>query len=147
MGHEIEIGDQRAWSPVGIKNLLHVHSSWSAYSDTGPQKEYYLSVFITPPTSMNQSRHSIDVMWRHSLSPRYTHRQKSVTGIHWNAYYWLNRGCRRDKFVIRYVTDVLRTQSRFVKCVGGSACGLTPPTHKFYKPTLGPNYVRNRPYN
>ena len=24
------------------------------------------------------------------------------------------------------VTDVLRTQSRFVKCVGGSACGLTP---------------------
>ena len=33
----------------------------------------------------------------------------------------------RDEFVIKSVTDVLRTQSRFVKCVGGSACGLTPP--------------------
>ena len=62
-----------------------------------------------------------------------------------NAYYRLYKGCRRDKFVIRSVADVLRTQSRFVKCVGGSACGLTP--HKFYKPTLGPKYVRNRPYN
>ena len=29
-------------------------------------------------------------------------------------------------------TDVLLTQSRFVKCVGGSACGLAPI--KFYKP-------------
>ena len=44
-----------------------------------------------------------------------------------NAYLRLNKGCWRDKFVIRSVTDVLRTQSRFVKCVGGSACGLTPP--------------------
>ena len=43
-----------------------------------------------------------------------------------NAYYRLNKGCRRDKFVIRSVTDVLRTQSRFVKCVGGSA---SPPTN------------------
>ena len=42
-----------------------------------------------------------------------------------NAYYRLSKGFRRD-FVIRSVTDVLRTQSRFVKCVGGSACGLTP---------------------
>ena len=25
------------------------------------------------------------------------------------------------------------------------ACGLNP--HKFYKPTLGPKYARNRPYN
>ena len=31
-----------------------------------------------------------------------------------NAYYRLNKGCRRDKFVIRSVTDVIRTQSRFV---------------------------------
>ena len=43
-----------------------------------------------------------------------------------SAYYWLNKGCWRDKFVIRSVTDILRTQSRFVKCVGGSACGLIP---------------------
>ena len=36
--------------------------------------------------------------------------------------------------VIRSVTDVLRVH-----------CGLTPYT--FYKPTLGPQYVSNRPYN
>ena len=36
--------------------------------------------------------------------------------------------------VIRSVTDVLRAH-----------CGLTPYT--FYKPTLGPQYVSNRPYN
>ena len=36
--------------------------------------------------------------------------------------------------VIRFVTDVLRAH-----------CGLTPYT--FYKPTLGPQYVSNRPYN
>ena len=47
--------------------------------------------------------------------------------------------------VIRSVSDVLRAQSRFVKFVGGEACGLTPYT--FYKPTLGPKYVSNRPYN
>ena len=35
-------------------------------------------------------------------------------------------------FVIRSVSDVLRAQSRFVT---------------FYKPTLGPKYVSNRPYN
>ena len=34
--------------------------------------------------------------------------------------------------VIRSVSDVLRAQSMFVK---------------FYKPTLGPKYVSNRPYN
>ena len=34
--------------------------------------------------------------------------------------------------VIRSVSDVLRAQSRFVK---------------FYKPTLGPKYVSNGPYN
>ena len=85
---------------------------------------------ITPPTSFSQSRHSIDVTWRHTLSPRCTQRQKSVTGINWNAYYRLNKGWWRDKFVIRSVSDVLRAQSRLVKCVGGSACGLTP--HKFY---------------
>ena len=44
----------------------------------------------------------------------------------WRRDNRLNKGCRRDKFVIRSVTDVLRTQSRYVKCVGGSACGLTP---------------------
>ena len=47
--------------------------------------------------------------------------------------------------VIRSVSDVLRAQSRFVKFVGGEAAGLTPYT--FYKPTLGPKYVSNRPYN
>ena len=36
--------------------------------------------------------------------------------------------------VIRSVTDVLRAH-----------CGFTPYT--FYKPTLGPQYVSNRPYN
>ena len=30
-----------------------------------------------------------------------------------NSYYRLNKGCRHDKFVIRFITDVLRTQSRF----------------------------------
>ena len=45
------------------------------------------------------------------------------------------------------VSDVLRAQSRFVnlKFVGGEAVGRTPYT--FYKPTLGPKYVSNRPYN
>ena len=47
--------------------------------------------------------------------------------------------------VIRSVSDVLRAQSRLVKFVGGEAAGRTPYT--FYKPTLGPKYVRNRPYN
>ena len=93
----------------------------------GPLMTIY---FITPPTSFSRSRHSIDVTWRHTLSPRCTQRQNSVAGIHWNAYYRLNKGWWRDKFVIRPVSDVLRAQSRFVKCVGGSACGLTP--HKFY---------------
>ena len=31
-----------------------------------------------------------------------------------NAYHRLNKGCRHDKFVIRYVTDVLQTQSRLI---------------------------------
>ena len=99
--------------------------SW--HVPVGRQCNDVLSTFITPPTSFSQSRHSIDVTWRHTLSPRCTQRQKSVTGIHWNAYYLLNKGWWRDKFVIRSVSDVLRVQSRFVKCVGGSACGLTPP--------------------
>ena len=47
--------------------------------------------------------------------------------------------------LIRSVIDVLRAQSRFVKFVGGEAAGRTPYT--FYKPTLGPKYVSNRPYN
>ena len=42
--------------------------------------------------------------------------------------------------VITSVSDVLRAQSRFVKFVGGEAAGRTP--YKFYKPTLGPRYVR-----
>ena len=106
---------------------------------------HIITCFITPPTSFSQSRHSIDITWRHTLSPRYTQRQKSVTGIHWKCLLRLNKGCWHDKFVIRSVNDILRTQSRFVKCVGGSACGLNP--HKFYKPTLGPKYNINRPYN
>ena len=47
--------------------------------------------------------------------------------------------------VRRSVSDVLRAQSRLVKFVGGEAAGRTPYT--FYKPTLGPKYVSNRPYN
>ena len=47
--------------------------------------------------------------------------------------------------VIRSVSDVLRAQSRYVKFVGGEAAGRTPYT--FYKPTLGPKYVSNIPYN
>ena len=35
--------------------------------------------------------------------------------------------------------------SRFVKFEGGEAAGRTPYT--FYKPTLVPKYVNNRPYN
>ena len=47
--------------------------------------------------------------------------------------------------VIMSVSDVLRAKSRFVKFVGVEAAGRTPYT--FYKPTLGPKYVSNRPYN
>ena len=47
--------------------------------------------------------------------------------------------------VIRSVSDVLRAQSRLVKFVGGEAAGRTPYT--FYKLTLGPKYIRDRPYN
>ena len=58
-------------------------------------------------------------------------------------------GCKRTKnniiLVIRSVSVVLRAQSRFVKFVGGEAAGRTPYT--FYKPTLGPKYVSNIPYN
>ena len=70
------------------------------------------------------------ILWVQGI-PNVKKRQRESIEI---AYYRLNKGCRRDKFVIRSVTDVLRTRSRFVKCVGGSACGFTP--HKFYKPTL-----------
>ena len=49
-----------------------------------------------------------------------------------NAYYRLNKGCRRDKFV----TDVLRTQSRFVKCVGGF--GLRPQPPQILQTYFGP---------
>ena len=46
-----------------------------------------------------------------------------------NAYYRLNKGFRRDKFVIRSVTDILWTQSRDVKCVcrGGRPTASLPP--------------------
>ena len=44
-----------------------------------------------------------------------------------------NKGCERGKFIIRSVTDVLWTNSRFLKCVVGSACGLT--SNKFDEPT------------
>ena len=54
---------------------------------------------------------------------------------------------KHNILVIRSVSDVLRAKSRFVKFVGGGgeAAGRTPYT--FYKPTLGPKYVSNRPYN
>ena len=101
--------------------------------------------FITPPTSFTNRVAALTsrdgILWVQGIPDVKKRYWESIE----NAYYRLNKGCRRDKFVIRSVTDVLRTQSRFVKCVGGSACGLTP--HKFYKPTLGPKYVRNRPYN
>ena len=35
-----------------------------------------------PPTSFSQSYRSINVMWRQTMGPRYSQRQKSVTGIH-----------------------------------------------------------------
>ena len=60
-------------------------------------------------------------------------------GVKFNIYGWMTI------LVIRSVSDVLRAQSRFVKFVGGEAVGRTPYT--FYKPTLGPKYVSNRPYN
>ena len=81
---------------------------------------------ITPPTSCSQSRRSFDVTWRHTMSPKYTQRQKSVTGIHWKCLLSAKYRFRCDEFVIRPVTDVLRTNSRFVKCVGGSP---PPPPH------------------
>ena len=119
------------WSP---SNFILKRKSYTKFqvnmSKHVGEKCRNLSSIITPPTSFSQSRHSIDVTWRHTLSPRCTQRQKSVTGIHWNAYYRLNKGWWHDKFVIRSVSDVLRTRSRLVKRVGGSACGLTP--HKFY---------------
>ena len=55
-----------------------------------------------PTTSLSQSRRSIDVMWRHTLSLRYSNRQKSLTESIKNVYYRLNEayGCWRDKSVI-----------------------------------------------
>ena len=46
---------------------------------------YTISLFTTPLSSFSQSHRSIDVTWRHTLSPRYTRRQKTVSGIHWNC--------------------------------------------------------------
>ena len=43
----------------------------------------------------------------------------------------------------RSLSDVLRSQSRFVKFVGGEAAGRT--LYTFYKHTLGPKYVSKRP--
>ena len=54
------------------------------------------------------------------------------------AYYRLNKGCQRDKFVIRSVTDVLRTQSRFVKCVGVRPAASPPPPPQILQTYFGP---------
>ena len=43
------------------------------------------SLFITSPISFSQSCRSIDVTWRHTMSPRYTQRHKLVTGTHWKC--------------------------------------------------------------
>ena len=40
---------------------------------------------ITLPTSFSQSPRSIDVTWRHTMSQRFTQRQKVVTEIHWKC--------------------------------------------------------------
>ena len=103
-----------------------------------PESTKRLLHIITPRTSFSQSRRNIDVTWRYTLRPRYTQRQKSVTDIHWKCFYQLNKGCRHDKFVLRYVTDVLRTQSRFVKCVGGGGVGLRPHPPQILQTYFGP---------
>ena len=46
----------------------------------------------------------------------------------------LNKGCWHEKFVVRSVTDVLRTQSRFVKWVGVSPATSPPPPTNFTNP-------------
>ena len=40
-----------------------------------------ITIFIMAPTSFSQSRRSNDVTWRHTMSPRFTQHQKSVTGM------------------------------------------------------------------
>ena len=89
---------------IKIRKLGPKKRKWNYFQ----LKSNTIIYIITPPTSFSQSCHSIDVTWRHTLSPRCTQRQKSVTGIHWNAYYRLNKGWWRDKFVIRSISDVLR---------------------------------------
>ena len=68
---------------------------------------------------------------------------EGTTKVKWNCS--LSTSYQTLLLVIGSVTDVLRAQSRFVKCVGGEAAGRIPYT--FYKPTLDPKYVSNRPYN
>ena len=88
---------------------------------------------ITPTTRFSQSRRSIYVTWRHTLSPRYTPMSKIGNGNpNKNAHYRINKGCWRDKFVIRSVTDILRIQSRFVKCVGVRPAALPPQILQTY---------------
>ena len=54
------------------------------------------------------------ILWAQGIPNVKNQRRESIE----NAYYWLNKCCQLDKFVIRSVTDVLRTKSMFVKCVG-----------------------------
>ena len=111
-------------TPISYDYIMEYMTKWEhslAWYDVA------INSIITPPTSFSQSRHSVDVTWRHTLSPRCTQRQTSVTGIHWNAYYLLNKGWWRDKFVIRTVSDVLRVQSRFVKMCRGFGLRPHPP--------------------
>ena len=50
------------------------------------------------------------ILWAQGI-PNVKNRYRESIEMHFR----LNKGCQRDKFVIRSVTDVLRTHSRFVK--------------------------------
>ena len=124
-----------------LLELWGTHSKWESQNE-----KFWPTVGFEPPTFRFRGGHNIQLQNLSRLQLASANRVAALTshdGILWvqgipdvkkwyresieNAYFRLNKGCLRDKFVIRSVTDVLRTQSRFVKCVGGSACGLTPP--------------------
>ena len=98
------------WKGVNAYSVTSPLNIWTKFGVWLPRTLGGPPSIITSPTSFSQSRRSTDVTWRHTLGPRYTWRQKGYRESNENAYYRLNKGCQRDKFVIRSVTDVLQAQ-------------------------------------
>ena len=124
-------------SGIHFGRILTIETACQLHQNFGPRlvKSDILSRLQLASANRVASLTSGDgILWIQGIPNVKNRYRKSIE----NAYYRLTKGCRRDKFVIRSVTDVLHTQSSFVKCVGGSACGLTPPPPQILQTYFGP---------